>query len=235
METGIHELTAAYALDALEPERRQAYEAHLSDCEPCREELASRAVDAEALAEGASGPDPAPELPDRILSDASAEPQVVVPVEPRARRAVPILAAALAAAAVTAAGLGLWAARLSGDLDETRTALERQRDAAAVLVDPDARTVALTRGQGRLVIDPAGRAVLVLTGLGPAPAGKIFEIWVAKGGVPVPSGSFSGREEAELVPVDGTVDARDVVAVTIEDAGSVDAPTTQPVVASDPA
>ena len=29
METGIHELTAAYALDALEPEERVAYEAHL--------------------------------------------------------------------------------------------------------------------------------------------------------------------------------------------------------------
>ena len=33
MEAGIHELTAGYALDALEPGERSAYEAHLPDCE----------------------------------------------------------------------------------------------------------------------------------------------------------------------------------------------------------
>src|SRR5207253_6326006 len=37
----LHDLTAAYALDALdEPERRE-YEAHLARCEQCRDELAS--------------------------------------------------------------------------------------------------------------------------------------------------------------------------------------------------
>jgi len=41
METGIHELTAAYALDAFDPGERSAYEAHLAGCERCRKELAS--------------------------------------------------------------------------------------------------------------------------------------------------------------------------------------------------
>ena len=35
MEVGTHELTAAYALDALDPEERRAYEAHLATCPQC--------------------------------------------------------------------------------------------------------------------------------------------------------------------------------------------------------
>ena len=54
METGIHELTAGYALDALEPEQRRAYEAHLEGCERCREELAAFWQTTEALAVGYS-------------------------------------------------------------------------------------------------------------------------------------------------------------------------------------
>ncbi len=41
METGIHELTAGYALDALDPAERDAFERHLADCAQCQEELAS--------------------------------------------------------------------------------------------------------------------------------------------------------------------------------------------------
>lgn len=234
METGIHELTAAYALDALEPEERQAYEAHLRDCESCRDELASFSGVTEALAVAASGSDPAPELRDRILASARAEPQVVVPFEPRSRRTMPVLAAAVAVAAVIALGLGLWSARLSGELDDARTALEQQREAAAVLANPEARAIALTKGQGRLVVDPDGRAVLVLGGLSPAPAGKTYEIWVVEGDAPVPAGLFAGQEDAELVSVEGAVDKGNVVAVTIEDAGGVDAPTTAQVITSDP-
>ena len=35
-----HDLTAAYALDALDPEEVETYERHLSQCEECREQLA---------------------------------------------------------------------------------------------------------------------------------------------------------------------------------------------------
>ena len=35
----VHELTAGYALDALEPDERARFEAHLGSCEACREEL----------------------------------------------------------------------------------------------------------------------------------------------------------------------------------------------------
>ena len=88
MEAGIHQLTAGYALDALDPEERREYEAHLSTCAHCQDELASFWETTEALAVAASGPEPSPDLRERILAEVRAEPpQVVGPFEPRRRRA----------------------------------------------------------------------------------------------------------------------------------------------------
>jgi anti-sigma factor RsiW len=228
MEAGIHELTAGYALDALDAEERRTYEAHLADCERCKVELASFWNVAEALAVGSSGPAPSADLRGRILDAARAEPPVVVPFEPRRRRRplVPLLSAAAAVAAVVAIGLGFWASSLSSDLDSTREAL-------AIFAEPSAQTVALEKGSGRLVVAPDGRAALALSGLDPAPAGKTYEVWVIAGtSAPEPSGLFRGHEGNELVTVEGMVGKGDVVAVTVEKAGGVTKPTTDPVVAS---
>jgi anti-sigma factor RsiW len=238
METGIHELTAGYALDALDPGERSAYEAHLAGCEQCQQELSSFWETTEALAVAASGPAPSPALRERILAEVRAEaPQNVVPLAPRRRRrAVPVLAAAAAIAAVVALALGLRAADLSGQLDDTRAALDRAQSSAAVLADPGAQSVDLQAGDGRLVVDADGQAVLVLDGLDPAPAGRTYEMWVVPGGdieQASSAGLFPGSGGREIVPVEGTVQPGDVVAVTVEPAGGVAAPTTQPVVASD--
>jgi anti-sigma factor RsiW len=238
METGIHELTAGYALDALDADERHAYEAHLPTCARCQQELESFWETTEALAVGASGPAPSPGLRDRILADVRAEPrQNVIPFEPRRRRIVPVLAVAAAAAAVVALAVGLWASSLSGELDEARSALERGRAATEILVDPDAQAVALQAGDGQLVVNADGQAVLVLRGLDPAPSGKTYEMWIVPGGNIEDAnraGLFPGSDGTEIVGVEGTVSDGDLVAVTIEVAAGVDAPTTAPIVASDP-
>jgi anti-sigma factor RsiW len=233
MEAGIHELTAGYALDALDAEERRTYEAHLEGCERCREELASFWSVTEALAVASSGPAPSPDLRGRILDAARAEPPVVIPFAPRARRPlVPVLSAVAAVAAAAAIGLGIWAARLSNDLDSTRAAMGREQEAAAVLADPNARTIALESGMGRLVVASDGRAALALSGVDPAPAGKTYEVWVIQGATPLRAGLFAGRNGADLVGVERIVGPGDVVAVTIEKSGGVDAPTSDPIVAS---
>ncbi|HEY6113365.1 MAG TPA: anti-sigma factor [Gaiellaceae bacterium] len=237
METGIHELTAGYALDALDEDERSAYEAHLADCEHCQQELASFWTTTEALAVAASGPEPSVALRERILGDVRAEPQNVVAFEPRRWRVAPVLGAVAAVAAVVALGIGLWASNLSSELDETRAALARAQAAAQLLADPAAQTVALQQGTGRLVVDADGQAVLVVEGLEPAPAGKTYELWIVPGGdiaAASPAGLFPGRDGTEVVGLEGTVTAGDVVAVTVEAAAGADAPTTQPIVASDP-
>jgi anti-sigma-K factor RskA len=234
METGIHELTAGYALDALDPGERRAYEAHLEGCEQCREELAAFWETTEALAVAASGPAPNPALRDRVLAGARAEPQVLVPLATRRSRSTPVLAAAAAVAAVVALAVGLWASSLSGDLDETRSALERERAAAAVLADPEARSVTLQEGEGRLVVGSDGKAVLVLDGVDSAPAGKTYEMWIVADGAPARAGLFPGGEGTEVVLLDGLVADGDVVAVTVEETGGVDAPTSEPIAASMP-
>jgi anti-sigma factor RsiW len=235
METGIHELTAGYALDALDPQERSAYEAHLAGCEQCQAELESFWTTTEALAVAASGAAPSTALRERILADVRAEPpHVVVPFEPRRRHLVPVLAAGAAIAAVVALAVGLWAADLSSQLDESRAALERERANAAVLADSDAHSVALQRGTGRLVVAADGRAVLVLDGLAPAPEGKTYETWILDGGPPVPAGLFPGSGGREIVGVNGSVRDGYLVAVTVERAGGVDVPTTPPIVTSEP-
>jgi anti-sigma factor RsiW len=243
MEARAHGLTVAYALDALDADERRAYEEHLVDCERCREELASFWQTTEALAIAATGapsrtgasPEPSPELRERILADARSERQVVVPLEPRRRSLTPVLGAAAAVAAGVALAVGLWAAQMSGDLDDTRSALENARTASAVLADPEARTVALSTGEGRLVVAEDGRAALVLDDLDPAPAGKTYQAWIVDtGGVPASAGLFDGDDGPEVVGLDGVVGRGEGVAVTVEDEGGVDAPRSNPIVASEP-
>lgn len=235
METGVHELTAGYALDALEPAERAAYEAHLPGCASCQEELSAFLETTDALAVAASGPEPPSALRGRILDAARAEPPVVVPIESaRRRRLTPALGVAAAVAAVVAIALGIWAAHLSSELDKTRSALEGQRSAAAVVADPNARKVSLSSGDGKLIVDDSGRAALVLDDLVAAPAGKTYETWIIAGGTATPAGTFPGGNRVDVVGVDGVVQQGDVVAVTVERHGGTSQPTTRPIVASSP-
>jgi anti-sigma-K factor RskA len=232
-----HELIAGYALDALDADDEARVRELLATSEEAREELRSLTEVAAAMATAASGPTPRPQLRARILDGARAEPQTVVSLEAHRRsRGVPALAAAAALAAVAALALGIWGAGASRDLDAARAALDRQQAIAAVLSDPDARLVELQEGDGRLVVDGEGEAVLVVNGLEPAPEGKTYELWLSEhGDAPVPAGLFDGNGSRDIVPVEGTVEPGAVVLVTVESRGGVDAPTSEPIVASQPA
>jgi anti-sigma factor RsiW len=213
----VHELTAGYALDALDPAERATFEEHLSSCERCREELQGFWQVSGALAHAAGGPMPPASLRERILEQARSERSNVVPLRPR-RFLVPALSSVAAVAAVAAIGLGIWATSLSSDLDGANSEL-------AVLEDPNARTFPSDGGKADLVVTPGGDAALVIRTLAPAPKGKDYEIWVFENGVPKRAGLF---EEPGVALLTRPVEAGQMIAVTLEPDGGLDAPSGAP-------
>jgi anti-sigma factor RsiW len=158
-----HGLTAAYALDALDPDEAEAYERHLGQCEECREQLAELNETAAALAFGAVAPAPPARLRESILEAAAAERTNVVPLL-RRRWVSRGLAVAAAAAACIAVGLGVSLSQSSHP--------------------PQSWTVAV--GQN-------GTATISVSGLASAPQGKTYEAWVIPAGHAArPAGLFSG-------------------------------------------
>jgi anti-sigma-K factor RskA len=214
----VHELTAGYALDALDPSERTQFEEHLASCARCREELQEFWRVSGALAHAAGGPAPPPALRARILAQARRERPNVVPL--RRRWLVPALSSVTAAAAVAALALGVWGASTSRDLDDARQEL-------AVLGDPRAETFESAGGEARLVVASDRRAALVVRELAPAPSGKDYEIWVFEDGVPQRAGLF---EDAGVALLSRAVDRGQMVAVTLEEDGGVDAPTGAPLI-----
>jgi anti-sigma-K factor RskA len=97
-----HDLTAAYALDALAPDEAEAYERHLSQCEECREQLAELSETASALAFATVATAPPPRLRAVILEQAAAERTNVVPFLRRrwVARGMAVAAAAVACVVV---------------------------------------------------------------------------------------------------------------------------------------
>jgi anti-sigma-K factor RskA len=229
-----HELIAAYALDALDEADRVRAKELLATSEEAREELRSLTDVAATMATATVGPAPRPELRDRILAAARAEPQNVVSLDERRRsRLTPILGVVAAVAACAALALGIWGVSVSSERDEARSALERERAAARVLAHP-ATESSLTGASGRLVVGADGDAVLVVSNLPQAPAGKTYQVWVIDGGNPVSGGLFSPAGGTVAIPLDGRVRDGSVVAVTVEDDGGASAPTGKPVIASAP-
>ncbi len=222
----VHELTAAYALDALGDAEEAEYEAHLRHCDRCRDELAALQEGATALAYAAPPAVPPAGLRERILEQARSERPNVVPLRPRwALRAATAVAAA---AAVAAVGVGVWAAGLSSSLTEERVARDRLENATQILAQPAADRIPIDGADGVLVVAPTGEAALVLTGLDPAPDGRTYEAWVIEGKKPRPAGLFDVRDEATVVPLERSVPAGAIVAVTLEPEGGVEEPTGTP-------
>ncbi|HZB36223.1 MAG TPA: anti-sigma factor [Gaiellaceae bacterium] len=153
------------------------------------------------LAYAAAGPEPRPELRDRILRAAREErPASVTPF--RRRWLFPTTAFVAAAAAVAAVGLGLWANSL-------REQVDRQR----VVALEGAAT-------GQLVI--SGDAASIVTCIGEAPRNKTYEAWVITNKVPRPAGFFRGG--CGTVELTRPVEPGVTVAVTLEAAGGSDIP-----------
>jgi anti-sigma-K factor RskA len=191
------------------------------------------------------------------VESSQAESNVVPFVKPARRRSLivsePIaLAASLALVALVVLLLVLWnrynttqqeMARLSARLNQTQGELAREREqrahereAIALITQPDARMATLagteiaSNAHAKFVFDRnTGRAMLMADNLPPAPAGKAYQLWfIAEGKSPMPGQVFtpdaSGHAEMrDEVPAE----ARNatIFAITLEPSDGVPAPT----------
>ena len=196
-----HDLTAAYALDALDSDEAEAYERHLSQCEECREQLAELTESATALAFATVAPAPPPRLRASILEAAAAERTNVVPLL-RRRWVARGLAVAAAAAACIVVGFVVSLSQSS------------KTQVFTVMVD---RNGSATLSATGLEAAPSGKTYEAWV----IPAGSA---------TPRPAGLFPGGP-GTTVRLKGTVPPHAAVAVTVEPAGGSPKPTTKPIFA----
>jgi anti-sigma-K factor RskA len=213
----LHELTAAYALDALDPVEAEAFERHLATCESCRAQVAEFEAAAGSLAHAAPPVAPSLELRARVLAAARLERANVVSLRPR--WAIPAAAAA-AVAACAAIGLGVWDVTLHDRLSSAR--------AQAIAAVP------VSGASGSVVVSSGGTAALVVSNLVAAPAGKTYEAWVIEGHAVYMAGLFRGGATTNIITLTHAVPVGSVVAVTVEPAGGSTAPTRKPFIVSQP-
>lgn len=117
--------------------------------------------------------------------------------------------------------------------------LARLNEALALMNDPAVKEVTFGAGapappKGRVFVHPQQGVLLLAYNLPPAPAGKIYEMWVIpKGGSPVAAGLFQSEADGTALYMRrGAVDVATTgaVAVTLEAAGGATAPTSTPII-----
>ena len=140
------------------------------------------------------------------------------------------LSAAAAAAVLVVGGVAL-PPLLSPDAGQSQqlSALEQIRSA------PDVQETAgaVATGETATLVWSAslGRSALVVDDLAPLPDDKTYELWYIGSSGPVSAGTFDGGDGRTVAPLEGTLAEGAVVAVTVEDAGGSEAPTTDPILA----
>ncbi|MFB7267769.1 anti-sigma factor [Streptomyces nojiriensis] len=235
----LHILAALYALDALDPAERAEFDAHLTGCDGCREDVADFLATAARLAASAAQAPPAA-MKQRTMTAADHVRQLpphlpaTSPLAVRGalrRKALPVALAASLVAAASFAGLAAWQNQENRQLEQRARQVEQRLGAVGgVLAAPDARTVHGRADNGALTTvvasDRQDKAVFTATGL-PAPApGKTYQLWLAHDGTMSPAG-FIHRDGTVLI--DGNTADADALGLTLEPAGGSPQPTTTPV------
>ena len=248
IQAEVHTLTGAYVCDALWPEERVAFEAHLRECAACETEVAELR-EVTAILGIAAAEEPSANLRQAVYARIQVtrqQPPLVAEQPPEVaegdqaapsfRRRSASRWAGWALAAVLAgvvAGLSVHAA----SQDRQITSISAQASAIQQLLSaPDAATVhasVSTGGQGVVVYSRSrGEAAVVLSDLPTLPSGRTYQLWL------MDSGGAATARSIGLVGASGTngspvladaLDSATTVGLTIEPAGGSAKPTTSPI------
>ena len=242
----------AHALSALEAADERALNEHLAQCAECRRDLAEWEAIAASLALSAKPMEPSPQVRERLLtqvraersgSDSAAAKSVseesaserfasnVVPFSRPPRTfwnslgSIGSIAAVVLFAALIVSVFVLW---------QQNRALRDENQFFKLITSPDSRVAELygtpeaSGASAKLAYDNSGRAFLVTAGLPLAAQGKEYQLWYIVDNKPIPSKTFvpdsQGQRTVE-VTVPDFARKEGVVAVTLEPAGGVPAPT----------
>lgn len=233
---------AGYVLGILDREERRAFELHLAECSECAAEVASLRPVVGALATAVPQVTPRPELRDRILNAAADSGgmrpadalQTRSPGTGQPRSSGALIWLPVAAAIVIAIGAGIYVVQLQRQMSDLQARFDQAQAMTAVLAAPDLARIDL-QGQSTA---PAARAralwsrsrglVFTAANLPPAPAGKAYQVWVVTAQAPISAGLLVLDPEGVgthyyTTPPD--IAPPVAVAVTLEPAGGVPAPT----------
>ncbi|MFY9864848.1 MAG: anti-sigma factor [Trebonia sp.] len=240
----LHQLTGAYAADALTGAELAQFEKHLGHCPSCAEEVRGLREAAARLGIATSIVPP-PAMRRQVLEAASRTRQLA-PAGRRLldsgtparggwlRRALPrpVSAAAMTALAAAVVVLGIVLAGTQHRLEQAQSA---NQAVAAVLAAPGARIVTSGTTVGGTVTAVVSardhEAVVTAAGMPAPPASRVYQLWLI---------SVSGARSAGLMPASSTgstspvltadIQPGDHLGITIEPAGGSARPTTTPVV-----
>ena len=108
---------------------------------------------------------------------------------------------------------------------------QRQARAISIMAQPGAARIPVAGAEERLLlVGMEGDAVLIVSRLPEAPAGKTYEIWVISGKRPRPAGLFRGGRDT-VVPLTRAVPKGATVALTLERLRGSPRPTSDPIYA----
>lgn len=235
----VHADAALYAVDALEPGERAAFELHLRGCAACREEVAAFGEVGAHLA-GAVAEPPPPALRENVLTAVRGRPQEQRPEDRAEHRAAPVslaerrrprphrrwLAAAAAAVLLPGAALGGWAVGTQTEQREQQLLAQEQDRQNRLLSAPDVTTrqLEVDGHPATLVLSAQEDAALfVASDLAGPGEDREYQLWLVQGETPVPDVHFGGGQVQ--VWLDGDIDRAAGVAMTVEPAGGSETPT----------
>ncbi len=197
MTDDLHHLAGAYALDALEPAERRAFEQHLSSCAGCQTEVAEFRETAARLAE-AEPVDPPAGLRARVLADTASNRQLppeVAPVVEIATRRRPRILPAVAALLVAVAGtVGVVLA--TSDDDDPVDEVVAAADATTADLDGEPGSVEVVWSQAQ------NQAAVIADGVVDPAEGETYALWFVTADGVQPAGLFTSDDGRVATVID---------------------------------
>lgn len=236
MNTEVHTLSGAYAINALSSDEADLFRTHLDACSACRQEVRELQAAAAQMGSTESLAPPA-ELKARVLAAAGQQPQLPPRVphsgkrsERRVRTWFPRLLVAAAAILIAAAGIGFLQMR-----DDTAPGSTLAASVVRVFEAPDAHRATVKSSNGgnvTVATSPSlDRMAVDTDDLPDLKNGQVYQLWAIADGNYASAGLLENPDSgaAMAMPAEGTQ-----IAITIEPAGGSVKPSTASIISVTP-